>query len=1690
MKYHSPSQSVTGIFTGFCSLQLNLKHSLKFHVAILGIMFFSLNFGTAYSATPNDYHSRFTSVEELPLKKQLKTNRSSAVPCFNLVCNDLTFNLSSGECGVVFDFLPELENNCQFSITIMPLDTTLYKFGQLLHIGFHQICFVATDPFGNSATCCINVTINPEPNPSGSLVCHSEVQISLNQNCFATIGADDILAGGPYRCFDDYKVEIRDWYTNELIDRDPNLIGSQVGKEDIGHQLKVTIRDTIFKNSCWAKVTVEDKIPPRLICPSDTSVRCGRILTTPDCVGIPVVIENCGTYTLSYYDDVTHGTCAVGYQEQIKRVWTAIDEVGNKSTCTQIIRVEFAALNDVDVPLNYNDFDKPSLACDEKINTSQDYTSHFLAFPYCVDGYLLDSAHWYATGGYLPSPDGDLAGERLPRVLGWNCIDTGIYAGHPSPYPVYYPAHPEWNNNNKVCWGPDQVVMWLGTGVPEGGNCLNLSLNFQDLKIDLAKPNCDAGNIGCYKILRTWTVLDWCTGQFGGHSQIIKVADKKAPSVLFPDSVLVNMEEFSCDGKFIVPKPWLTDNCSNDIHYYVIAESGFVIGDETSGYIVTNIKPGIWNNYIVAEDCCGNVSRYRFVITAIDNVPPTPVCDKVTVVSLNTNQVDGQSFGQVFAKDLDQASWDNCSAHLFFKVIRMEQLRGTNHGSAVNQIDNGTNCAGVNGDDFIGNGNQIFFDDYARFCCNDVGKTIRVVLRVFDRETGDGPINPGRMNNNGDLAGHFNDCMVDIQVQDKTLPTVTAPPDIVVSCSFWFDIDKISKPDDATFGRVVTEIKSRKKVITKDVVCHNYCTSNAITGYPGYIPGASQSNPPVSNKACSLYNFYFDTSHFDRIYDLLWGFDGTVIGACGTNFSIAVNDNRECGQGRISRTIVALGPNGTSVTATQTIWVVDCDPFYINGNDHCDPDDDITWPGNCTGIATTIDGCGADISPDNPALGRPVIENNADDLCSLVSIEFVDEVFNIETDACFKVVRKWTVIDWCQYDPLISSTTGRWEYLQVIKVHDVDKPAITITMGNCYAAVKNPNDNICYGYLQIKAEATDNCSPVDWLSFDYKIDLYNDGKGIHNGYDFEVGSLSQKSLGAGRKPYIHDNPYAQNPTSPFDASGVYPLGIHKVCWYVEDGCGNIAVNCKLFEIKDCKRPTPYCNAGLITTVMPSTECITIWARDFDAGSYDNCTDSKHLKIYFENNNADSLAICCDEFVKNKVNTDLTIALTLCVEDEEGNKDCCKTAVMVQDPQDVCPNVGHSAQISGVVKTMMDVNTSNVDVQLMESGTMKKEIITNNTGQYLFGDLSFGTNKEYVVRPTRKDDPLNGISTADIVKIQRHILGQEILSSPYQWIAADVNKSMSITSADVLEIRKLILGVITKFDKSDSWTFVPSNHPMDLKSPWNSPREATIQVPKDINYFMDFISIKVGDVNNSAIANNISSITTRNQEVLQFEIDSHYLVAGELYKMEFKSRNFKNIAAYQFTLKYNQDVLNYESFESGALQMNEYNFGTQKKNEGILTTSWNAKTMQSEESGTVLFSLLFRAMKNGNLEDQFNLNSQITRAEAYDNLLNAKEISLSVIRDNKSKESGLFELYQNTPNPFNKETMIHFVLPESLTAQLSIYDLTGKVVWTEELIGKKGWNSIKLKRETLSLPGVYYYQLNAGDYTSAKRMVVE
>jgi len=427
-------------------------------------------------------------------------------------------------------------------------------------------------------------------------------------------------------------------------------------------------------------------------------------------------------------------------------------------------------------------------------------------------------------------------------------------------------------------------------------------------------------------------------------------------------------------------------------------------------------------------------------------------------------------------------------------------------------------------------------------------------------------------------------------------------------------------------------------------------------------------------------------------------------------------------------------------------------------------------------------------------------------------------------------------------------------------------------------------------------------------------------------------------------------------------------------------------------------------------------------------------------------------------------------------------------MIVQDPNNVCPDDGtFNGKVYGAIKTNNGSETSDADVELMKNGQLMKEMMTSVDGKYTFSKLIEG--QDYVIKPERNDNYLNGVSTADIVKIQKHILGQEEFRDPVQFIAADVNKSKTITASDISEIRKLILGVTSKFTKTPSWWIIPSDYVFsDPTQPFDFPTSKEIKNLQSENK-VDFMSIKVGDVNQTARAHFGQNIETRTGAKLRLEVKEQEFKAGESYEIEVSSRGFESITGFQYTISFDASAIEIVSVESGSLTIEEKNFNLGRRSEGIVTMSWDNSGSQTVTQGETLYKLRVQAMKGGKLSRLMSITGDLTSSEAYDKEGNLKEVVLDVRNSDTVVESGVFELYQNNPNPFNKETVISYRLPESGPVKLTLYDLTGKVIRVYELNGQKGMNQMKVQRSEISGSGVIYYQLDAAHSTATKRMMM-
>jgi hypothetical protein len=1140
-----------------------------------------------------------------------------------------------------------------------------------------------------------------------------------------------------------------------------------------------------------------------------------------------------------------------------------------------------------------------------------------------------------------------------------------------------------------------------GQIVSEDGPC-NLAAAKTDTEVNVCGPSCTNSK----KIIRTWTVLDWCANQTANYVQIIKATDVKAPTVVAKD-LTVSTDPWGCAANVTFPDPVvLKDDCSAVVEYKVEGPAGIQMVYQTASkkWLALNVPKGIFTFYYKAYDCCENIGIDTILVTVKDMTSPVAISKEFVVVSL-TSGGNGDGIAKIYAASIDNGSHDGCTG------VKLEIRRDSDSCKI-----SGNTTYNDDGHSFDGSSdpNKPNYDPdngaFVKFCCADLTGvqngvpfgTVKIWLRVWDDGDMDGYY--------GSAGDNYNETWSYVRVEDKLAPTIICPKDITLECD------------------------------------------------------QDYKNLDITGKAKAAYTCAFGEVEY---------VDQTSLTACNT--------------GTVRRKWNVKGH--PSVFCYQSIFIK---PVPSGGVI-------VTYPKDITTDCKHL-----------PDVQKPTYSGGP---CNLLAYALESDTFYIEDGVCMKIINKFTVIDWCTYEPNNPNSIGIWRGTQIIKVKD-DKPPVITCQNQMFEVNDNAdadNDgNKCeLKSLTLTNKADDNgdCSSK-WLKWIVSVDLQGDGF-----VDYEYTSyINPADNNFGTDSNLNGIPdkYLAPTSSGQDVSITIPVDIpgsmvnHKIQWRVSDGCGNISSCSNTFMVVDKKKPTPYCIS--LSTALMINGTIELWARDFDKGSFDNCTKSENLLFTFENASPVLTKLSIEHFFKG-AGLDATKAefdagnaqrwlpsakssskifncddlpeasVEMTVWDEKLNSDFCTVKLTLVDNQGACGG-NASAPIAGYLKfDLQGINHATIKLS-GASQTIAKELITDNTGSYRFATNPM--NVDYQISAEKNDDPLNGISTLDLVLIQRHILGVNKFTNAENIIAADVNGDRKISAADLVELRKVILGTLPNFTNNNSWKFIDATSTFaNALAPW--PLDEMIQISKLDHEMLDqnFKGIKIGDVNKNAQAN-LKSIASdnRSKKLVNLMVNDINMKAGELYNINVNVSE-ENLKAFQFAIEASgAEILGFE-FDNVA-SPDFYNITGNKA-----MVSWNSNEKSSFAN---TLTIILKAKKDVKLSDVLVINDRAMEPVAYvgDQL---EEQQLNFVYRQLSVETPQeFILYQNTPNPFKDVTAISFELPQPSEVLLKIYDVTGKILHKESKSFPKGLNTFSVNLKDLGNGGVMYYQVESGDFNATKIMI--
>lgn len=1351
-----------------------------------------------------------------------------------------------------------------------------------------------------------------------------------------------------------------------------------------------------------------------------------------------------------------------------------IDESGNIDSCG-IVSVTVV------------DIEAPIAACIPPFSTTLDQDGLYI-----VPTGPLSFTRQYSSDNCTPNfllnivadPDTLTCNDIGPNTITYTVTDlagnsasctTVVTIQEGTPPVIFCPAN--------IIVGCDQDTIPAITGEPTAtDNCSAVTITHTNTIIPGGvSPN-------CYTIIRTWKATD-ASNNMTTCTQTISVQDNNAPVITAGPAQQDTLVE--CVGIPRVDPPF-SDNCAATMTFDSI-DSRIDYGVDTFYYQPDDCA---YYNYSVlrtwvASDNCGNSTTLTQVITILDT--QGPVFSYPTAL-LNIPNAPGQCRAfvtvTITANDIS-----DCAAYPYLTFIN-DSGRGNGQNSATGFYNVGTHTVNFWATDPCGNTTQhtvtiqvVDVETPTAVCVDN--NVIQVVLN----SSGVGTLSVSSI----DIGSNDNCGITSLSISPSSFDCSDLGPQQVVMTA----ID--GSGNVATCTTIINVVSGGTVAISCPaditITCDQNINNTAITGVPTFtsncgmgavsfvdttISGTSLHcrvvkrtwtvTNGINTASCMQFitvedNFApsFNTTPADdtvQCDSVPVAVDLVATDNCKGIFSVTPSDVSsqdpdplDCGHYSyiILRTWVATDECSNSATHTQIITVEDTQAPALN------------WP-NPLIIPTAVNQCDTNI---NVNLAAYVLDNCADFQYLAVTIDGVGGNGIISGN----YIAGTYDFDITATDPCGNMSSGTL----TIVIQDQQSPdaqcnqTINIFLDN--------TGNATVSYLDIDDGSSDNCTPVNQLSFSLSQTAFTTA---------DIGTVQITMTVTDLEGNF--NTCVTNATV---VGGTIFVGAQEVV--TENSMDSVAVtannfnNVTSFEVDVQVADNTVANAVSITNINSNLSnsglLITSPIADGFTVSWIDTTATPGLSL------ADGTSLFMlkinvtgaigDTSLINVSNTEVSQLIAM-----------IPTLVLSSGVDGKITVVGAMAQhtLSGNVETELSVPIELVSMSL--TGSVSNAAVTGLPGTYSFV-VPTGSNS--TITPS-KNNPAgwpNGVTVADAFLTLQHAALTLPLTTPYKILAADANANGAVTAFDASLIHQLSIGFISNLPGNTSWRFVtavPALPPNPFMSPLNTSFTQNPVVADVLN--IDFIGIKSGDVNNSASPTGLRPANpTTYTNALKFVMDNQKISAGELVAVPVRAKDFNGINGYQFTLSFDEQMLEFVDVVPEALPNSTAgNFNTKLASEGTIATGWyslNAVTMDEDET---LFTLYFRGLKGG-----ISLSEAIKSDDSYipmevvlssGELLNKVDIVFEEATTSTNPLGALpFALHQNVPNPFKDETLIGFTLPTASRAKLTISDGAGKVVKTIEGNFHSGYNEVTIKRSELSGTGMFFYRLDTDSDTAVRKLIL-
>ncbi len=364
---------------------------------------------------------------------------------------------------------------------------------------------------------------------------------------------------------------------------------------------------------------------------------------------------------------------------------------------------------------------------------------------------------------------------------------------------------------------------------------------------------------------------------------------------------------------------------------------------------------------------------------------------------------------------------------------------------------------------------------------------------------------------------------------------------------------------------------------------------------------------------------------------------------------------------------------------------------------------------------------------------------------------------------------------------------------------------------------------------------------------------------------------------------------------------------------------------------------------------------------------------------------------------------------------------------------------------------------------------------------------------------------NGVSVRDLLLIQQHIYGLEPLPSPYAIINADANKSNSITTLDVVEFRKLILGEYPLgLPNNTVWRFFPEYYTFtDPTNPFVGGflELYSVNKLKNLNNKSLFVlGAKTGDVDGDVSLSKPYTGPTMTDTIDLVIPDITVQPDTAIIVPVYLGGN-KKISGLQLSIVANNaKITGIALAASPQLTLSTFKPATPAfpKDRMRLVLGINSVTMPNgfaTNSAKPFFNLKISTTVPLILRDAIRLLPNDLPSFAVGSLSSSTANENYVFRlkfdgtlSDNTIEKHTMNFENPSPNPFTDKTLLKLELPQKEDVLLEVFDLNGRLTWSSEQTLGEGWQSLEIPADALPMGGMGMFRARAGGQVATGRLV--